>query len=160
VRQLVREHDILVHNTQEYQKAQEKVMEALTHWPQSGNLHGLMCDCARRMEQDPQTMAKHMRRSVANNSHASDAERIFRARIGYSGYFGSIGQLDLEQQQLAKLLQDPNPPVQCCSLIPTAMLLLADSLLAARKYDEVRVFLHSAAIFKRFCSNCKVIQQR
>ena len=53
-----------------------------------------------------------------------------------AGLLGNLGDLKNEQAQLDKLLQIPEPPADCCKLIPTIMILYADSLRSAQKFEE------------------------
>jgi hypothetical protein len=77
VKRLVEEHDKLVAES-DFAQAQEKVMEALTHVPQSGMLHQLMGDTCRRMQQPAASFGKHMRRSVANSNGTVPGKKIMK----------------------------------------------------------------------------------
>jgi len=157
VDKLVEEHGDFIESG-EFDKAQEKLLLALSKIPYSGYLHQLLGEVSNRMNNDLAVTIKHMRRAVANpdpcSSSAEDIDRLFPARISYSAVLGRSGDLNGEQAQLEKLLQLPDPPTARRNMIPTIMIIYAESLRIGGKYDACGAILRQLESMPRpFPSN-------
>ena len=139
--QLVEEH-LKLCSVKEWALAQEKIILALSNIPNSGRLHEKMVVLSDTMGLDRTIMIKHIKRAVANSDGSdADASRLFPARINYAGLLASGGDFNAAQIQLEKLLHNPTPPADCCKLIPTVMIIYADTLRLTNKFDEALAVL-------------------
>jgi hypothetical protein len=136
--QLVQEHTRLLQSNRLIE-SREKLVLALTNNPTSGELHNRMGDFSHKTGLPPATIAKYMRRAVANtNGTLEDKKRAFSARVGYSGSLGNMDDLEGEQQQLELLIDQCQGELSMMvKWLPTLLILLADSSRMSNTLDKV-----------------------